>query len=164
MKFPPDVTIRHDLRPGDLDAIVALHGILYGSEYGWDTTFQEHVSGPLAEFGDNPSSRSRIWIVEHKGTLAGSIAIVESSKEKAQLRWLLLHPELRGRGLGRMLIEDSIRFCRETGYDSIFLWTEARLSAAANLYSLFGFEKTEENSHQLWGTSVTEQRYDLTLR
>jgi GNAT superfamily N-acetyltransferase len=163
MKLPPDVTIRHDLRPGDLESIVALHVILYGNEYGWDTAFQEHVSGPLAEFREKPPKRSKIWIVEHIGTLAGSIAIVESSKENAQLRWLLLHPELRGLGLGRMLIADALDFCREQGYQSVFLWTEARLTAAARLYGLFGFKLTEEKTHKLWGTTVTEQRYDLQL-
>jgi len=37
------------------------------------------------------------------------------------------------------------------------------LAAAARLYESSGFQLTEENTHKLWGTVVTEQRYDLIL-
>jgi hypothetical protein len=43
------------------------------------------------------------------------------------------------------------------------LWTESSLVAAAGLYREFGFRLTDEKTHELWGTVVTEQRYDLTF-
>src|SRR5215472_7259139 len=44
------VTVRTYLKPGDIGAIVSLHGILYAGEYGFDPTFEAYVAGPLAEF------------------------------------------------------------------------------------------------------------------
>jgi len=162
-ELPAGVSIRRELKPGDIGYLTYLHGTLYATECGWDHTFEAYVAGPLSEFAKSHTAREQIWLVEKEGTLAGSIAIVQAAQESAQLRWLLLHPDLRGYGLGRILMEEAIRFCRKHGYRSIFLWTESRLTAAANLYRATGFQLTEEKTHELWGTVVTEQRYDLKL-
>ena len=161
--LPPNVIVRNDLKPGDIGYLTYLHGVLYAQEYGWDHTFEAYVAGPLAEFAKGHNDRERIWIVEKDANVAGSIAIVEASKEAAQLRWLLLHPELRGHGIGRILVEESIRFCKEKGCSLVFLWTVSHLLAAAELYKAVGFQLTEENRHELWGGTVTEQRYELRL-
>ncbi|MBI4429069.1 MAG: GNAT family N-acetyltransferase [Ignavibacteriales bacterium] len=158
-----NVIIRNDLRPGDIGSLILLHGTLYAKEFGWDHTFEAYVAGPLSGFAKSSSRSEKIWIVEKSETIAGSIAIVEASACDAQLRWLLLHPELRGLGIGKKLMDEALRFCRDCGYHSVFLWTEARLIAAARLYHSFGFELTEEKTHELWGTTVTEQRYELVL-
>lgn len=155
--------IRHELKPGDVGYLTYLHGILYAKECGWDHTFEAYVAEPLARFARSHSDRERIWIVETDEHVAGSIGIVEASKAEAQLRWLLLHPELRGQGMGRRLAGEAIRFCRDSGYSSVFLWTVSALKAAAGLYRSLGFQLTEENTHEMWGTIVTEQRYDLKL-
>jgi len=162
-QLPPNVTIRHDFKPGDIDFLASLHGTLYANDCGWDKSFESYVAGPLSEFASSRTGRERIWLVEMNSRIAGSIAIVRSSEEAAQLRWFLLHPDLRGRGIGRYLIGDALKFCREQHYPSVFLWTEVSLVAAAHLYKSVGFHLTKEKRHEQWGMLVTEQRYDLAL-
>ena len=87
------VRIRNDLRPGDIGAIIQLHGILYAQEYGFDHTFEPYVAAPLAEFVKHQTDRERIWIVEKDQQVLGSVAIVQYAQTQAQLRWLILHPE-----------------------------------------------------------------------
>ena len=161
--LPMNVRIRHDLKPGDVGYLTYLHGVLYAEEYGWDHTFEAYVAGPLAEFARSHTGRERIWIVERDGKIVGSLAIVAASSETAQLRWLLLHPDLRGQGLGRILVEEAVRFCRDRGYSSVFLWTVSALAAAAGLYRSAGFQLTTERTNELWGAVLTEQRYELKL-
>jgi len=165
-QLPSDglVSIRHDLRPGDVGYITYLHGTLYAPEQGWDHTFDAYVAIPLAEFAKSQSSQERIWIVERQGRINGSAAIVKLSENEAQLRWLLLHPDVRGRGLGRRLVEEALDFCRDVGYSSVFLWTVNTLPIAAQLYQSVGFKQTDELTHQLWGSTVTEVRYELALK
>lgn len=162
-ELPANISIRHNLQPGDIGYITYLHGVLYAKECGWDHTLEAYVAPPLAKFATSQTSRERIWIVEKDGEIAGSIAIVESSKTEAQLRWLLLCEEVRGYGIGRLLVEEAVAFCRECGYSSVFLWTVRGLAAAAHLYESAGFQLTEEKTHEIWGAMLTEQRFDLKL-
>jgi len=158
------ISLRHNLRPGDVGYITYLHGILYAPQQGWDHTFDSYVAIPLAEFAKRIGLRERIWILERAGHIVGSVAIVEFSQEEAQLRWLLLHPDLRGRGLGCRLVEEAVAFAREAGYSSIFLWTVDSLPAAARLYKSAGFREKEKVTHELWGSLVTEVKYELALK
>lgn len=141
-----------------------MHGLLYSREYGWPPAFEAYVAQGLATFAlDNDPARDRIWIAELNGQVVGSIAIVQAAASAAQLRWFLLDPRCRGTGLGRRLLEDAVAFCRESHFDSIFLWTVQGLDAAVHLYESVGFKLTEEHPSDAWITGVIEQRYDLIL-
>jgi len=162
--LPENIKIRHEFKPGDVGYLTYLHGILYAREYGWDHTLEAYVAPPLARFATSRTDRERIWIVEKGGVVVGSVAIVEASPTEAQLRWLILHPDVRGLGIGRLLVEEAVAFCRDCGYASVFLWTVKGLAAAAHLYESVGFKLSEEKTHRTWGALLTEQRYDLKLR
>jgi len=158
------ISIRTELEPGDLGAIMHLHGVLYSEEYGLDWTFELYIAKGCAEAAEAlTSGKARLWVAEDAGKVVGSIAIVGHSPEAAQLHWFLLHPSARGRGLGRRLLKEAIEFSRARGYQMIFLWTLSNLDAAIHLYRTFGFQKTEETTHRLWGKTLTEERYELGL-
>jgi N-acetylglutamate synthase-like GNAT family acetyltransferase len=156
--------IRSNLRPGDIGYLIYLHGILYAKEYSWDCTFEGYVAESLTKsvpsFDD---STACLWIAEIDGKTIGSIGIVPDSKSEAQLRWFLVHPDHRGRGLGRELLDKALQFSRNRGFKSVFLWTVSDLKIAAHLYQWAGFRKTEEKTHQVWGKTITEERYELSL-
>jgi GNAT superfamily N-acetyltransferase len=97
------------------------------------------------------------------GSPAGFIAIVLAPEKKAQLRWLLLHPDLRGCGVGRGLVEEAISLSRGSGYASVILWTEGSLDTATTLYRRAGFVRTEAKTSEVWGAVRTEERYELSL-
>jgi GNAT superfamily N-acetyltransferase len=158
------ITIRTGLKPGDLGYITYMHGKMYHEEYGFDTTFEPYVARPMSEFSlAEDQSRQQVWVVEMDSEIVGCIAIVDAGGNEAQLRWLLLAEETRGKGLGKRLMNEAIDFCREKGYDKVYLWTIDVLHAAKGLYLKNGFKVTEEKRHTMWGVEVNEQRYDLAL-
>lgn len=161
---PNGLHLRSTLRPGDIGAIVRLHGLVYAAEYGWDPTFEALVAQGLGAFAAaGERADARLWIAERDGGVAGCIAIVGQADGTAQLRWFVVDAECRGLGIGRRLIGEALAFCRERGFRSVFLWTVKGLEAAAHLYLSAGFRVTEERTHERRGVALTEQRYDLPL-
>ncbi len=156
--------IRYSIEPGDIGYLTSLHGTLYSEEYGYDQTFEAYVAGGLAGFVQSfDPNEDRIWLAEVDGEIIGSIAIVGHSEEDAQLRWFLVHPDHRGLGLGKELMEEALKFCRDCRYRRVFLWTTSELLESSHLYKRFGFRKVEEKTHRIWGKKITEERYDLQL-
>lgn len=157
--------VRTDLRAGDIGAIVRLHGILYRDLAGFDHTFEAYVAESVGEcFAAWDAARDGVWMVEREGTVLGSLVLKGRSPDEAQLRYFLLHPSLRGQGLGRDLMAQLLDFARAVGYRRIFLLTdEAVTPAATHLYVSHGFRRTGVRDVERWGTSTAEQRYELDL-
>lgn len=163
MSTGAEITLRGTLRPGDLGTIIRLHGVVYGAEYGWDHTFEAMVAGDISRFVLAGEAGGRLWVAERGGEVAGCVGIVGQADGSAQLRWFLVDPAHRGAGIGRMLLDEALAFCRAEGFRSVFLWTVKGLDAAAHLYRSAGFRVTQEETHVRWGATVTEQRYDVQL-
>jgi len=160
---PGTITLRTELRPGDLGAIIYLHGSIYARERGFDSTFEAYVAGPLAEFVCSPSPRQRLWIAERGGRIVGCVAIVAAAPQTAQLRWFLVDPSARGLGLGKHLLGEAITFCKQCSYQEVILWTESALTTAARLYQSAGFRKTAEKPGRMWGVELVEEKYELKI-
>jgi GNAT superfamily N-acetyltransferase len=158
-----EVVVRTTLKPGDVGTVVSLHGVIHAELCGFDPTFEAYVAGPLAEFVKAASPRGRLWLAERDGRVVGCIAIVEADAKTAQLRWFLVVPQERGAGVGKRLLNESLAFCREQGYESVVLWTVSGLEAAARLYRAAGFAKVQEKPGRMWGVDVVEEKYELRL-
>lgn len=156
------ITIRTH-KPGDVGYIAYRHGVLYEKEYRLDPIFERYVFASLADFINNPTV-GEIWVAEAYGEIVGFVAIVKTDEENAQLRWFLIEPEYRGRGLGHRLLNEAMMYCKREKISHVFLWTFAELAAARHLYSSFGFERTEEEKNETWKSGLIEERWDLTLR
>ncbi len=157
-----EVVLRSDLRPGDLGRVLLLHGVVYAQEMGLDLTFEGYVAGTLGHFADpTDPARERLWLADAGSRLAGCVAIIRKTEEVGQLRWLVVDPAFRGRGIGRRLVGEAVSFARQAGYRSVFLDTLRELPVAAALYCAAGFELVREEPRRLWGRDVTDQRYEI---
>lgn len=163
MQYPRLIGIRDRLVPGDVGAIVRMHGLIYAREHGFDETFEAYVAGPLADCVLARRDRDRIWIAEDREGIVGSIAMVQADERTGQLRWFLVDPRARRGGMGRRMLASALRFARAANYERVVLWTVAGLEAAARLYRETGFEKVETKPGRMWGVSVVEERYELRL-
>lgn len=158
-----DITIRTEIRPGDLGQIIYLHGVLYKDEYEHGVSFESIVAGGLHEFYStyNPNNE-RLWIMEHAGDIIGCL-LLKNRGTTAQLRYFLIKPAFRGLGLGNKLMQLFMNFARSCNYTNVYLWTTNELDTAHHLYEKFGFTLTEEKPSTEFGKPLTEQRYDLAF-
>jgi GNAT superfamily N-acetyltransferase len=158
-----EISIRTELRPGDIGYVIYMHGDLYSREYDYGIQFETYVAKGLCEFWEKYTpQRNRVWVCEHDGKMVGFLLLMDRGNA-AQLRYFLIQPEYRGIGLGSKLMSLYMDFLQECGYEESYLWTTHELSTAASLYKRAGFKLTEEKESTAFGKPLREQRYDLRL-
>lgn len=156
-----EVTIRTNLRPGDIEQVIQLHGKLYQREYQYSSAFEDYVSRGLYEFHSSyDPGIDRVWICEHNDHMVGFLLLMHRADRLAQLRFFILEPEYRGKGLGKLLMDRFMRFLKEANYRGAYLWTTNEQIQAAVLYTRYGFRLTEEKDSTTFGKLLKEQRYD----
>jgi GNAT superfamily N-acetyltransferase len=151
-------------RAGDIGWIIQRHGELYEKEYGFNAEFEALVADICAKFlRAFDINAERCWIAELGDMPVGTIMLVRGSAEVANLRLLLVEDSARGRGVGRMLVQECIAFARQAGYRSITLWTQNNLLAARHLYAAAGFRHVHSEPHQSFGQSLIGETWTLKL-
>lgn len=152
-------------RPGDMGWVTSANAVIYAQEYGWDITYEALVAKITAEFIENfDPKREHCWIAEMNGERVGSVFVVKKTDEIAKLRLLILDPKARGLGLGKRLVDECLRFAKETGYKSMTLWTQANLYAARGIYARAGFTCTAAEPNHAFGVDLISETWDIALR
>jgi GNAT superfamily N-acetyltransferase len=163
MTDPAPYTLRPP-RPGDIGAVIALHGRLYAAEYGFDMTFEALVARICADFVEGfDEARHFCRIAEKDGAVVGSVFVVDADPDTAKLRMLIVDPAARGLGLGKRLTGEAIAFARSAGYTRMTLWTNDILLAARGIYAQAGFEMVAEEPLDAFGVSMVAETWALGL-
>lgn len=150
--------------PGDLGWVVYRHGLLYGTEYGWNAEFEGLVASIVADFAAHfDPEKERGWIAERDGETLGFVFLVKKSARVAQLRMLLVEPAARGLGLGGRLVNECTRFAHAAGYRKIVLLTNSRLASARFLYTRAGYRLVDEERAHVWGAEQIAETWELDL-
>lgn len=157
-----NITIRHELKPGDLGKVVELHGRIYAQEYGFGLGFEAYVMESMLEFyGQYDPQQDKVWIVEEQGSMVGFLLLMHRQDQQAQLRYFILEKEFRGIGLGKKLMQEWMDFYQEKGYKGAYLYTTSGLESAASLYERFGFKKISQIKSKTFGVNILEILFRL---
>lgn len=152
-----EINIRHDLRPGDLGRLIALHGTAYeGEDNHFGLVFEAYVARTIAEYILDNKGQGRIWFAERADKLLATAAMVRRETAGApndahgQLRWILADPSARGLGLGKTLVNTAMDYARTEGFSEVFLETTEGLEASMSIYRALGFQEVSRETQNLW--------------
>lgn len=95
--------------------------------------------GEMAEELDKPLAR--VWVAELDGRLA-AFGIQWFVVGEAQLANIAVHPDFRGRGLGKQMMLRLLENAREEGMEKMTLEVRTGNTAAHDLYLKLGFLET----------------------
>ncbi|MBY4606331.1 bifunctional helix-turn-helix transcriptional regulator/GNAT family N-acetyltransferase [Rhizobium sp. 9T] len=151
-------------RAGDIGWIVQSQGRFYAEEYGWDLRFEALVAEVAGKFLANfDPAMEYCWIAERGGVNVGSVLVTNGGDGIAKLRLLYVDKAARGLGLGKLLVDECIRFCRQKSYRELSLWTNDMLETARAIYIKAGFRLVSEERHCMFGPEANGQTWVLTL-
>lgn len=123
------------------------------------------------------------WVAEYEGQIAGTIAIVRKlshlqgspdakqnanspdykSVKVAWLRRMAVGKNFRRLGIAKKLVNETIPFCKDKEYSSIFLITTEVHHAARALYSKLGFQLLGRKPYRYMKEMVTVMTYEFEM-
>lgn len=155
------VVVLRPPRAGDLGWVIHRQAILYAEEYGWDSSYETLIADIVGKF--RAGRGEACWIAMLDGAAAGAVFVVREDEKLARLRLLHVEPFARGQGLGRMLVDTSIAFARDQGYERLTLWTNDVLVSARRIYQAAGFQLAGQEEHHSFGKDLVGQTWELKL-
>jgi putative acetyltransferase len=104
------------------------------------TVYYDDTTDHLYELFQNPGSI--YYVAEQNGELLGGAGIFPSEglpPGTCELVKMYLRKEVRGKGLGKKLIETVLDFAKGFGYTNVYIETMPELRKAVSVYEKFGF-------------------------
>jgi [ribosomal protein S18]-alanine N-acetyltransferase len=126
-------TILDEVRPADADDLVAIHADAFSRSWSADdfaALIADHTVFALA-------LRRQSWLRRRR--MIG-FALLRAVAGEAEILTVAVAPAVRGRGLGRLLVEEALRRLYREGIAACFLEVDQANEPAMRLYRSLGFE------------------------
>jgi GNAT superfamily N-acetyltransferase len=143
----PEILIREAKGAEDIAAVRRLMRE-YGDYLGSDRPGVARIclTGYESELAKLPEGYLAIFVVVVDGAKAGCVALRQlfRSEHACEMKRLWVGDGFRGLGLGRRLLEHSLAWARQEGFESMYLDTvPAAMPEANRLYATYGFTPVE---------------------
>ena len=105
------------------------------------TVYYDSATDTLCELFTK--AKSRYFVAEADGQIVGGGGIFPTEglpAETCELVKMYLLPQARGKGVGRLLMEQCLKQAKESGFRNIYIETMPELKLALKVYEKFGFE------------------------
>ena len=90
----------------------------------------------------------KIFFVKYKDQIVGTVSLMKIDKETYELSKMAVKEKFQGKGIGKLLIEYSIKAAKESGMKKLILYSSTKLPPAIHLYKKNGFKEIPlTNSH-----------------
>jgi molybdenum cofactor guanylyltransferase len=138
--------------PTDLEA-VQLRIVPFRAEHA--AGFRALVADTLREYGFEPDPAldpdlddpeavyEAVWVALAGEEVVGSVALRRIGARQVELKRMYLRARLRGRGVGRKLLQMAVAWAREHRIERIVLDTTEEMRAARRLYEAHGFVRSD---------------------
>src|SRR5512141_1488485 len=139
--------------PSDLDGVMAIEEVSFPTPWS---------RGMFIE--DFPRDFSDILVAAGKDDEVLGYAVCWTIAGEAHLLNIAVHPERRGKGIGRALVTECIRRAARAGASLIYLEVRAGYDAAQRLYRSLGFEFRGIRKGYYTDTSADAVIFDREVR
>jgi ribosomal protein S18 acetylase RimI-like enzyme len=103
-----------------------------------------------------------VWVAVRANVIVGTVS-AHSEGAALHIRSMAVHPTMRGRGIGKLLLARVEDFACAKGYERLLLNTTPFMNRAIRLYERFGFAFTG-TEHTWFGTRLRSMTKELARR
>jgi len=146
----------------DVPAVMLLIGRVF-AEYGLLLMPAFEVPDLLRFNAHYTPPRGAFWVVREDTRVVGSVGVERLDDRTAELHRLYLDSTLRGRGIGRALVETVLDWAREQGVRRLVLWSDTRFEQSHRLYRRLGFEQLGERTVEGDVNDSREYRFERDI-
>jgi len=119
-----------------------------------------HTATPAKHEIEDRIKHWAVWVAVHANVIVGTVS-AHSEGHAMHIRSMAVHPSMRGKGIGKLLLEQVEDFACANGYKRLILNTTPFMNRAIRLYEGFGFGFT--GTEQNWfGTRLRTMTKQLT--
>src|SRR5438128_7056812 len=94
-----------------------------------------------------------VWVAIRGELVVGAVSVVPKG-ESLYIRGMAVLPSASGQRIGEMLLTHVEKFAVSQGFSRLILSTTPFLDRAIRLYETYGFCRTAEGTHELFGTPL----------
>lgn len=120
---------------------------LVAAAYGHYVDRLGMLPGPMTLDYADVIRDAHVTVAESGGAIAGVI-VLNHDEDGFVIENVAVHPDERGKGLGRALLEFAEAEARRAGVDSIYLYTHEKMTENQALYSKIGYAEFDRRSPQ----------------
>ena len=160
-----------DAKPDEIDAVIAV-GLVAYQEYSnmmppdaWDA-YADNIRDAHSRLPE-----SKLIVAEIGNILVGAVTYYPIDMDRINVVWppdwagirlVAVKPESRGRGIGRLLVEECIRRSRDQSAAAVGLHTTPLMQLAERMYRRIGFVRAPDYDFQSRPNfDVTAYMFDL---
>ena len=146
----------HNIRlaiPADLHEVAS---VMHESFLEYKSLYTEEAFRATTPDADQIARRMEegpVWVATIQKEIVGTVSAVERGDD-LYVRGMAVLPRARGHRLGELLLKQIEDFGRERISKRLVLSTTPFLFRAINLYERYGFQRTNEPPHELFGTEL----------
>src|SRR6266850_1678498 len=148
--------VNRQIRIADVGDAGAIAAVLYEAFCEFEPLYTAErfaATTPKSEQIVERMSEGPVWVALVEGEIVGTVSVV-LKRETLYVRGMAVLPRTRGARLGKLLMEQVEQYAGEKGCKRLFLSTTPFLERAIRLYERFGFIRTPEGPHDLFGTPL----------
>jgi GNAT superfamily N-acetyltransferase len=159
-----DIVVLKGYRPGVVARCLEMHMRYYSQHHGFGSLFEVMLATGMSDLVPRlcKPENEVFAAVDGKGEIVGTVWMDGNDLDdasKVHLRFFVVDEKVKGRGVGRMLVEAAMKFVDESGKEECHLWTFRGLHPARKLYDKAGFEIVDEGLKNMWGSELWVQHF-----
>lgn len=158
------VLLTTEFTPEDVETSIRRQREIFGGEFGFLDSSHPYAERAIRDFAANWNKEKDFMLVaKDNDRFVGTITFMGEENGVGRLRFLIVEPDMRGKGTGKAIMATALEWAKEMGYSHIWLSTHSVLDTARKMYAGMGFVKTGEESAEEVCPGAMEEVWEIDV-